>query len=154
MRLGAAIGYLDAEFTDFDTIRAGQPYDCVAQGCDPVRSPDSTARLDASYDIHTDFGVFTPIISYSWTTSFFTDTYNDPVGHVDDYGTVDAALEYVDPTGRWSASIWGRNITDERYFTGFINDTSGALGPVPAFAALYYGDPRTFGMELRFNIQQ
>jgi len=153
LTLAASIGYLDADYTSFDTFRNGLPYDCAEQGCDPVRSPDWTVRLDGSYLFNTEIGKFTPSITYTWTSSFFTNTFNDPVGRVDDYGLLNAAVEYEDPTGRWGLSVWGRNLTDKRYYTGMVCDTSGAF-PFPLFCAQYFADPRTYGVELRVNLQQ
>ncbi len=144
----AAIGYLDAKYTSFDTIRNNQPYDCVEEGCKPVRSPDSTARVTGTYEFVTDVGTFVPTITYSWSDSFYTDTFNNPYGRVNSYGTLDGAIAYEDPTGRWSLSLWGRNITNKHFFTGIVADASGNF-PVPAYQTRYYADPRTYGLELR-----
>jgi iron complex outermembrane receptor protein len=146
LRLSASVGYLNARFTSFQTTRNNLPYDCVANHCIPVLSPEWTMHLDGAYDIHTDVGTFTPTVSYSYTSDYFTDTFNDPVGHVPAYGLFDAALNYEDPTGRWGASLWGKNLADTRYFLGFLNQPF-------AFTTRYFADPRTFGVEVRVKLE-
>jgi iron complex outermembrane receptor protein len=152
LRLSASVGYLDSEFTEFDTFRNGLAYDCVAQGCDPVRAPDWTLRLESLYEIATRIGTFTPVLSYSWSDSYFLDTFNDPFGHVDAYGTIDASVRWEDESGRFGVSLWAKNLADERYFQGFLHD-SATPPPFPAaFATRYYADPRTYGVELTIKL--
>jgi iron complex outermembrane receptor protein len=146
LRLGASVGYLDAEYISFKTFRNNLPYDCVARGCKPVRSPDWTLRLDGSYDVRTDYGTFTPRVGYSHTTSFYTDTFNEPFARVGAYATIDAAINYQDPTGRWGASLWAKNLTDKRYVLGsFYSAPLGAQ-------TYYFGDPKTYGVELHVKL--
>jgi iron complex outermembrane receptor protein len=148
LRLSASVGYLDAEYTSFKTFRNNAPFDCVAQGCQPVRSPDWTVRLDGAYDIRTEFGTFTPSIGFTHTSSFFTDTFNEPFGRVGAYSTVDAAIAYEDPTGRWGASVWAKNLTNKHYLLGtFYSAPLGAQ-------TYYFADPKTYGVELHVKLGQ
>jgi iron complex outermembrane receptor protein len=153
LHLSANVGYLDASFTSFKTVFNGQPYDCVAHGCKPVLSPNWTSHVDAAYDIETDVGRFTPSLGFSYTSAYYTDTFNDPYGRVPANGLLDAALTYQDPTGRWTASLWGKNITDKRYFLTASEDRSGAF-PEPIFKARYYANPATVGVDLRIKLEQ
>ncbi|MDZ4371434.1 MAG: TonB-dependent receptor [Phenylobacterium sp.] len=148
LRLNAAVGYLDAEYTSFKTFRNNLPYDCVAQGCKPVRSPDWTARIDAAYDIRTEVGTFTPTVAYNYTSSIFTDTFNEPFGRVGAYALMDAALNYEAPSGRWGASVWAKNLTDKRYVLATFY--SAALGA----QTYYFADPKTYGIELHVKFGQ
>ena len=147
LRLSASVGYLDAKFTRFNTTRNNLPYDCVAHGCIPVLSPDWTVHVDGSYDIQTEIGTFTPSVSYSYSSDYELDTFNDPFGHVGAFGTVDAALNYEDPSGRWGASIWGKNLADKRHIVGFINQPF-------AFTTQYFADPRTYGVEFHIKLER
>lgn len=147
LNLSAAIGYLDVEYTDFVTTRNNLPYDCVALGCVPARSPEWTGRVSAAYDFETDDGTITPSITYSWSSEFYTDTFNNPIGLVEGYGTVDLSLRYEEPSGRWGVSLWGRNVTDERYFLSFLD--------IPGVAtARSFADPATYGIELHIALDQ
>lgn len=148
LHLGASVGYLDAEYTSFKTFNAGAPFDCVKQGCKPVRSPDWTVHLNGSYDVRTEVGTFTPRVEYSYTSSFYTDTFNTPFGRVGAYGTVDAAVDFEDPTGRWGASLWAKNLADKRYAVGsFFSAPLGA-------ATYYFADPRAYGIELHISLER
>ena len=59
------------------------------------------------------------------------------------YTLVDARLAYR--TADYELALWGRNLTDEFYYvSGF--DTSAFLAD-----DLTRGEPRTYGVEVRFN---
>ena len=60
---------------------------------------------------------------------------------------LDARLGYTTPDGRWSVAAFGKNLTNEAYFTNQIltGTVYGAefVGPL--------GPPRTYGVEIGFN---
>jgi iron complex outermembrane receptor protein len=58
------------------------------------------------------------------------------------YGVMDARIGITGPNKRWSASIWGKNLTDEHYIV-FANRTALTLTP-----AVLYAAPTTFGVTL------
>jgi len=161
LRLGATVGYLDARWTSFTSFTAGQQIDCTVQhydplvgvvpgACVPQLSPNWTAHVNASYDFHTDVGTFTPTFAYSYTSSYFTDLFNNPYQRVGAYGLVDLALNYQDPTGRWTLALWSHNLANTRYALGAEDLGSSGL---PGTRAKFYADPRTFGLELRVRLE-
>lgn len=72
---------------------------------------------------------------------------NNPAGHQDAFGLLNARLIYRDPDGAWELSIWGNNLTDERYNTRVIDFTFPPI--LSIFSTL--GSPRMFGIGLRRN---
>jgi len=173
LRLDAAVGYLDATFskyqgttpdivsTPFGPIAETVSVDCTVQhyglqpgACVPQLSPKWTVHAGVSYDFQTEHGTITPNLSYSYSSTYFSDNTNDPVGRVNAHGTLDGALSYQSADRRWSIALWGRNITDARYILGIFD-----AGYVPGTATLigksqYFADPRTFGIELRVKLEQ
>jgi iron complex outermembrane receptor protein len=75
---------------------------------------------------------------------FFSEV-NNSVERTDEYTLFDASLTYRSADDRWSAGIWGKNITDEfaeaGSFTVSLSRTVGAL----------YLAPRTYGATFAVN---
>ena len=74
-------------------------------------------------------------------SSSFKDALNDPLIKADGYWTLDARLS-VFSEDDWDVSVWGKNITDERYVTQAVNQLSFGFG------YRVYGAPRTYGLTL------
>ena len=54
---------------------------------------------------------------------------------------INAQITLVPDSDRWSAVLWGTNITDEHYISGIQNN-----------ATLYYAaPPAQYGLRLKFN---
>jgi len=145
LTLSASLGLDDANFTSFDANVFGTG---VANytGLRPAFTPKYTGRVEAQYDFDLDgHGTLTPDVSYSYTTSYYTDLTNSPVGYNSPFGLLDASMTYEDPSGRWKLSAWGKNLTGTLY----------RLAAVPSsgyFTQLYFADPRTFGLDFTIKI--
>jgi iron complex outermembrane receptor protein len=122
--------------------------------CVPQLSPKVTAHLDGSYDIRTEFGTFTPSLSYAYSSGYFSDNTDDPLGYVKAHGALDGALNFQSQDGRWSIALWGRNITDTRYILGAFNAGFFPGADIVIAKTQYFADPRTFGIELRVKLEQ
>ncbi|MFT7244966.1 MAG: iron complex outermembrane receptor protein [Candidatus Azotimanducaceae bacterium] len=70
----------------------------------------------------------------------------NPIADQDSYVTANATIGISDPEGRWSVSLWGKNIFDEEFTDGIFNSViqSGSFNAYP-------GDPRIYGVTLRFQ---
>jgi iron complex outermembrane receptor protein len=63
----------------------------------------------------------------------------------DSYGLVDAYLTYVSTAGSWELSLFGKNLTDERYIvSGFAN------GLTQGRATANLGRPREWGLSFKY----
>jgi len=64
----------------------------------------------------------------------------------DAYALVAASVAIADVDGAWSLQLWGRNLFDKFYVVDTFNSTipGGSLNA-------YVGDPRTYGLTLRFK---
>jgi iron complex outermembrane receptor protein len=145
LELRANIGLLDAEYNEFllDRNLDGELEDF--SGRDVVRAPDVTAGLDLTYNTELKSGG-----SMRWNTNFnYEDEnvyyYNDDIGQ--EFDTIlekrtilNASVTWTSEDGQRYASIFGRNLTDDRYQTA-----AQAVGALWTFSN--FGPPRTFGIE-------
>lgn len=132
--LSAAYGYTHARYDEFDGV------------ADPsarrfVRVPESTAALTARYSQPLESGAeLLWRASAQYTGTYF---YDDPnLLSQPAYTLVDASVAYTNPTGDWTVTLWGRNLTEAEYANW--GSTLGFLGE-----NRFPGAPRTFG--LRFQ---
>jgi iron complex outermembrane receptor protein len=141
--LNSTFGYLDAELTAVKST--------VPPGVDPgnklPRSPEFTASLGIQKSVVIgDASSLIARVDYSWSDNYFIDLANAPGIAQDAYGLLSARLTYGPYTGRWEASLFGTNLTDEDYLaSGFV---ATAFGPSLIIAA----PPRQYGatVSLRF----
>jgi iron complex outermembrane receptor protein len=173
LHLGATVGYLNARFTKyggttsaivdtpFGPIAETVALDCTKEhyglqpgACVPQLSPEWTMHLDASYDWHTDYGTITPTLSYAYSSTYFSDNTNDPLGRVPAHGTLDAAVNFQSEDGRWGISLWGRNVTDTRYILGAFNAGYFPFSQTVIAKTQYFADPAAFGVELHVKLEQ
>lgn len=159
LTVSASVGYLDADYTSFVANLSGGAA-TAANPCGglrdrskkgpcllvPTRVPELTSRVDVSYDFElAGGGTITPNIAWSREGSHFTDTLNAPQGFQTAYDIWDASITYVEPKGRWRASLWGKNLNDAAHRLSVV-PTAGVL------TQLYFAEPRTYGVELRVNL--
>ena len=144
--ISANIGYLDAEY---DSFLLDRDFDGVAEtdlsGRPVVRAPEITAGIDFTYNQALHSGA-----NLRWNASFNyedenTYYYNDDLGS--DFDTIleertllNANLTWTSPDECYHVSLFGKNLTDDRYKTA-----SQAVGVLWEFSN--YGAPRTYGIE-------
>ena len=133
--------YTDAEFVDFDDFPATGGGTQDLSGNELPFAPEHAVTFGVNYvrplvdDIR-----FVARSDYAYQSSFFFDPENDL--KQSGYGLLSARVGFE--SDRWGIYGWGKNLTDEDYRTSALVDaTSGAL----AIA----GDPRTYGVELRYR---
>lgn len=163
-RLFISANYLNAEYDDF---LAAVPVQCLGcslnavadldgdstngsvtqpnlAGNTPPRSPEWI--ISAGYDHDWDLGsgrMLTASVSTTYKSEYFNTVFNYNDGRQDAYTATDIYLTY-DSGKAWSASVYGRNLEDERPLT-YASFTS--AGPDDIFN-WQFGMPRTFGVRL------
>jgi iron complex outermembrane recepter protein len=83
-------------------------------------------------------------ISEKYNSSYNTGSDLDPRKLQGAYGLLNARLGLGAPDGKWTAEIWGSNLTNKGYYQVAF-DGPFQVGQIDAFLA----DPRTFGITLR-----
>ena len=87
-------------------------------------------------------------IEYSTASEQFTDGDLDPFSIQDDFELVNARIGFNFDNMNSSLTIWGRNITDERYYVGSF-DAPVQVGRMNAYPA----EPSTFGITFRKDFE-
>lgn len=132
--LTAAYGYTDAQYDEFLGV------------ADPssrkfVRIPENTGTIAARYEHNMEDGAqLVARAAAQYTGDYFYDDTN--LLKQDAYTLVDASLAYTNPTGVWTATLWGKNLTGEEYSPW--GSTLGFLGE-----NRFPAGPRTFGIRLQ-----
>jgi iron complex outermembrane recepter protein len=86
---------------------------------------------------------FAADVSYK-SEQFFSE-FNDPVEGTGAYTLLDARISYRAANERWSASLWGKNLTDELVESGsFAVSLSRTIGRT-------YLPPRTYGVTFDYR---
>ncbi len=149
--LRANIGTLDTEYNEFFLDRNLDGILEDFSGRDVVRSPDITGGLDLTYDHVLPSGAgFRVNVNFLYEDEN-TYYYNDDIGSqfdtiLEQRTILGANVTYTAPDDRYYVSVFGKNLTDDRYKTA-----SQAVGALWTFSN--YGAPRTWGIEggLRFG---
>jgi iron complex outermembrane recepter protein len=153
--LDLQVGYLDAEYKEFDDVRFTN-FGGSRAFQTPAFSPEWTGRLGATYTL--DLGN-SGSLRFAGSTRFrskmalaidntFTNTDTEIDGlFQDDYWLYDASVLWSDADGGFSVGLYGKNLSDEVYRTD--GQEFSAVGSI---RTVYYGAPRTFSIvaTLRF----
>jgi iron complex outermembrane receptor protein len=149
--LDAQVGYLDAEYGEFDDVRFTS-FGGSRAFQEPAFSPELTARLGAAYEWSlAAHGSLRLAGSAKFRSRMALSVDNTPVNSdveieglfQDDYWVYDASLLWTLQDGKFSVGLYGRNLSDEVYRTDGQEFSS-----VGNIRTAYYGAPRTFSFVL------
>jgi len=139
-QVNASVGTIDAEYTDFSAIN--RP---IFEGKELKQAPELTWTLGTQYALELGDGELVMGVQAHYTDEHFQNLANSPIIKTDEYTLVDARIAYEAAGGKWMVALWGKNLTDEEYFTGAFD--LAALG----FADAYMNVPRTYGIDFRYR---
>ncbi|MDF0545841.1 TonB-dependent receptor [Sphingobium sp. H39-3-25] len=160
-RLGGVL--LDAKYTDFKNGPVAFPVvdangvPVAPYGLYPLTTQDQSgnriaqvpkARFTAglNYDITTSAGRFGADVNMSYTSEFPWEP--DGIIRQRAYALLGASLEWSPASSdRFSARIWGKNLTNKKYYATQL-EIAGSQQGNSAIAA----EPRTFGIEFRYKM--
>lgn len=134
------IGLLDATYDKFQanatTSYAGNtlPY-----------APDVTFNGLIRYEREVSFGTLAAQVDYRYVTESYNDADNDPSLETDPYHIANAHMSWRDSNEDWEVKLWIRNLDDNEYFSTLYN--GGGFG----YHGLNFGDPRSYGVSVRYN---
>lgn len=146
LTLRANLGWLDAEYDKFVLDRNLDGVLEDFSGRDIVRAPEITAGVDLTYD--QDLGSrgrlqYNLNYLYEDENTYY---YNDDIGEqfdtiLEERSIVGASVTWRDVEDRWHVSLFGKNLSDDRYKTA-----SQAVGVLWTFSN--YGPPRVYGVRV------
>ncbi len=131
---------LDTEYVDF--VEASG---VVSSGNRLQRTPETQYSLGLDYTAATSrWGdALNFYVNYAWQDDLFWQPQN--ANKEEAYGLLDARVTFAPENASWSASIWGKNISDELYRTNII--------PFFGEEVSQFGAPHTYGVEFRFKFE-
>ncbi|NIB40617.1 TonB-dependent receptor [Pseudomaricurvus alkylphenolicus] len=130
LRLEAALGYLDTEFTEFDDPLGGTSL----EGNQLARAPEWSGSLAAQFNFAVSDGLDGMMrIDANYKGDNYIGQTNTLEQESHTIANIRAGVEATD--GRWAVYLWGRNVTDETVyqFPNLVNA------------------PESYGMDLRVN---
>lgn len=142
LQITAAYGYTDAKYTKLAGPFAVGGNVAVDLKKKLPQTPKHTFNTGVTYTIGLGSGDEIALHGdYSYRSRIYYDLANSPETSENGYGVLNARLSWRSSDKSWDVALWARNITKERYKTDGI--------AVPGiFSSAYFGDPRTYGIEL------
>jgi iron complex outermembrane receptor protein len=147
----ASVGWIDPEYQDvFFDLNGDGVIDEADKGLKLPRAAEWTWSLGINHDIRVgDWGYLTARANYAYRDdSAFSD---NNLGFLLSQKILDAGLDFQTTGGRWSYSVYGRNLLNE-VSHGSDFQLPALLGPVPmggTFSPLAKG--RVVGLEISVN---
>jgi len=133
-------GYLDATF---DNYVFDSTFDF--SGNQMPRSPKTTFSIAANYTRPTAWGRFDARLGYAWRDEIFFEADNNVIDRESSEGALGLVDMSASITGdRWAVSLWGRNLSDERYRRQVLNSTGNSQREI-------WAEPRTVGLRLTYS---
>jgi iron complex outermembrane receptor protein len=143
--LDFGVAYSDSELGTFsdviDPFRLPPDNVVNLSGAKIPFSPEFTGNIGIAYDFQLGGLTLTPRVDYSHIDETQAALWDTPLVTLEERDLINAQIQLVPESGRWSAVLWGTNITDEHYISGIQNN-----------ATLYYAaPPAQYGLRLKFN---
>ena len=168
MTVRATLGLMDAEYDEFEEVRrvGGQNVIVDRSGEEIPQSPELTYSISLTQDIPLSVGRLTLNANYAYIDDYVTyngtATPGSPAAIVDavrvgnelanigDYGLLSAKASLELANSGWTVELWGKNLTEEEYHNRVFPDLYGDPANL-GYAIGYPGDPRTYGMSVRYS---
>jgi len=101
------------------------------------QAPDLSYNVRANYNLPTSVGAFDLNVEFSHVDEQANDYLFTPTV-IDEQDLLDARINWTSDDGQWQLSLWGKNLTDEGYFSHTYVIGPGVIG--------VWGPPRTYGI--------
>ncbi len=155
--IDGSVTYLDAEFTEGELTEPLRPAPATQapgsvvrdlDGLRLTRAPEWKAHLGVQFQHNLEaLGTLTARVDYAWQDKVYYTVFNIDAASQDSYGVTNARLTLESEDMTWSVSAFGKNLSDETYFTNQI-----LTGTV--YGAEFVGSlapPRTYGVEATYR---
>jgi iron complex outermembrane receptor protein len=128
-------GHLSAEYADYFADLTGSGVITDNSGLVPRNIPENTFGITGSYTVQLGSGDLKARLSYRYRDAMETNSSNFPQGTLDSITNLNGTLTYS--VGNYQATIWGRNMTDER------EQRWGTIGAITTRG--WWNEPATYG---------
>jgi iron complex outermembrane receptor protein len=140
-----SIAWLDAQYTRYLTLNSNFPGlgEVDLRGNRLPKSPEFTVSAGLEYRLQLgQAGELTLRGEVRYVSDVYFDQFETGALNQDGYALVNARLSFRSADERWSAALFGRNLTDATYYQSMVR-VDQFFGTVASFGA-----PRTYGIEL------
>ena len=135
-RISGSYAYLDSEISGLTLNTATGPTDF--SGLPLRQSPENSLNLVLNYDLAANSGDYGFRLQFSHVDDQFNDypTLTETV--IEEANLLDASVRWVSPEAIYEVTLWGKNLTDERYVSHSYRIGPGSIG--------VWSDPLTVGI--------
>jgi len=154
LRFGGNVGYLRANYDQFTTGSGPtcppqpepQPVPCSAvyDGRTLPYAPKFTASVDANYAFGFLSGDANALLQWTYNGERWGNFTQQVSERLRADGLINANLSWSPKAGKYTISVWGRNLANKKYLVL-------ALDAPPLFTEGLLGNPREFGMDVKFD---
>ncbi|TQV82576.1 TonB-dependent receptor [Exilibacterium tricleocarpae] len=147
LQANAAIGYIDAEYDEFEVLGVNVADDRVFQN-----TPELTAFYAMTYAVPLAISDHAGELSVTGQIAYRSETHQFEIKNelLDQpgYSLVNASVVWTSDDDKWQVGLHGKNLSDKEYkVAGYNFPTLGPGGTVTAF----YGNPRTVTGSVSYN---
>jgi iron complex outermembrane receptor protein len=147
--INSGLGYVHDRFTSYPdapfysgfggcAAAPGSFCNQSAKGNKLGQTPTWSYNIGANYKASFEAGSLDFNLLYSYSSRWYGSA--DNFAFQPGFGLLNASVQWTSPDDRWSARLWGKNLTDETYATGILEANHGVLRQI--------GAPRTYGVTL------
>ncbi|MDP6197985.1 MAG: TonB-dependent receptor, partial [Porticoccaceae bacterium] len=117
LKLRAAYGHVDAEYSDYMADLTGNGTVTDNSGLVPRNTPENTFSIGATHTIPMGDGTLQSNITYRYRSEMEGDAQNKVEGHHDSITNVNANVSYSwGADGEYRVTAYGNNLTDQREY--------------------------------------
>jgi iron complex outermembrane receptor protein len=142
------VGYLDAEYTELDpdeNFTTDLQFITLDSGL--VNAPEWSTALGLQYGHElASAGRIVARLDWSYRSKAYKDALNFPQLTQDGYHLLDLSLTWISARGDWEVSVFGKNVTDERYVV-----SGHANGLTQGSATAVVGRPAEWGVSVAWH---
>ena len=148
LRFELGLAYLDAEIEEWVTLDPDRPEEGVfdREGNSLPRAPDLTVSFAAEYTKDISPGILSLRGEYYYRDDIYFTAFEDERVMQDAINLFNANVTLTSHSGRWYASLFGKNLTDEEYVDNVLTAQQ-LIGQIS-----FYAPPRTYGIQVGFNL--
>lgn len=143
LMIHATYGYLDTEVDDL-ILETGTGFVDIS-GLPLRQAPENKYSITASYDVPMNSGANLNFrVDYTYTDEQINDYPTADNTVIEEFSLVDARAAWTSADGAWQVAIWGKNLTEDEYFSHSYTIGPGTVG--------VWGHPRTYGATLTWSM--
>ena len=118
-----------------------------------MQTPEWSVSGYAQYVVPVkDYGFVTFSANYSWQDEYFSNTLNTELYIVESRSILDARIVFETANGNWFLDVYGKNLTDERYYSSKLSQSgSGGFVTPDMVAAQIISDGLNVGVRLGYR---